>query len=186
MTNLPDLRFEHTLPYSRMGGRIGWTAHRVRIHINSFCTKHSPGCSTNVPYDPRPINLDPPKDANLCENCKNIVWEFGTEIEARRQVIRANRWVLMESILRQIPEELRDIILEFQYPKTVHPIDIMKRGWDSTLACIWRVDKFHTEEAADLKMDEEDERESIEWAQMDSMESDILFLGHHTSNKWLG
>ena len=56
MINLPDLKFEHTLPYHRMGGRIGWTAHRVRTHINSFCTTHLPRCSTDVRYDARPIN----------------------------------------------------------------------------------------------------------------------------------
>ena len=163
MVNLPDLRFEHTVPYKKMGGRIGWTAHRVRSHINSFCTKHSPGCSTDVRYDARPINCQPAEDASLCINCKNTVWEFGTTIELRRQINRANRWDLMAKILRHIPEELRDIILDFQFAQTAHPIDIMKWGWDSIPACTWRVDKFHEEEAMDLWRDEESDRETIEW-----------------------
>ena len=163
MINLPDLKFEHTLPYHRMGGRIGWTAHRVRTHINSFCTKHSPGCSTDVRYDVRPLKCQPAEDASLCNNCKNTVWEFGTAVECRRQANRANRWDVMKKILRHIPEELRHIILDYQFAKTTHPLDIMRGGWDSTPACFWRVKKFHDEEAGDLYQDERDSRESIEW-----------------------
>ena len=32
MINLPNLKFEHSDPYNKMGGRIGWTAHRVVLH----------------------------------------------------------------------------------------------------------------------------------------------------------
>ena len=71
----------------------------------------------------------------------------------------------MAKILRHIPEELRDIILDFQFAQTTHPIDIMQRGWDSTPACTWRVDKFHDEEASDLYRDEQSDRETIEWTE---------------------
>ena len=179
MINLPDLRFDHTLPYHRMGGRIGWTAHRVRTHINSFCTKHSPGCSTDVRYDARPINCQPAEDASLCTNCRNTVWVFGTAVEFRRQTNRANRWVLMAKILNQLPEELRHIILDVQFTKTTHPVVIMKRGLDSTPACFWGVKKSHEQEACDLYQDEEDSRESIEWIEEEGRKIEIQYLTYN-------
>ena len=163
MINLPNLKFEHTVPYKKMGGRIGWTAHRVRSHINSFCTKHSPGCSTEVHYDARPINCQPAEDASLCINCKNTIWEFGQVVEFKRQIIRETRWELMAKIVKQIPEELRLIIIDYQFAETTHPVDIMKWGWDSIPACRWRVDKYHEEEKEDLLIDEVNDRETIQW-----------------------
>ena len=71
----------------------------------------------------------------------------------------------MEKILTHIPEELRQIILDYQSSKTTHPVDIMKWGWDSIPACAWRVSKFHDEEPMDLWRDEESSREAIEWTE---------------------
>ena len=163
MTHLPDLTFEHHVPYSRMGGQIGWTAHRLRTHINSFCNKHAPGCSTDVRYDARPINCQPAGNASLCINCKNTIWGFGTSIESKRQTDRAHKWLIMRKVLTDIPEEIRNIILDYQFSKTTHPVDIMKWGWDSIPACAWHVDKFQAEEAMDLWRDEESSHEAIEW-----------------------
>ena len=141
MDHLPDLDFECTVPYSRMQGRIGWTAHKVRSHINSFCCKHSDRCSTDAVYDTRPFNCYPHEDAALCMNCKNTVWGFGTEVEARRQAIRAGRVRLVALIIAHIPKEVRDIIIKYQFPKQVSSYELMSRGWCSTPACIWRVKK---------------------------------------------
>ena len=105
-----------------------------------------------------------------------MVWDFGTVREARRQAIRTNRGCLMKSMLGQIPDELRKIILDFQYSKSTNPYEIMKTGWDSIPACRWRVNKFHAEEADDLIQDEEHMRESIEWAEEDGRQIEILWL----------
>ena len=156
--NLPNLGHEHTLPYARMGKRIGWTAHRVRTHIAHFCTKHTTGCSTEVQLDQSP-NPDP--NATLCINCKNTVWNMGAAIEHERQTQRTNTRAIMEHIFHHIPEELRTIILDYQFEQNPQPIKIMQLGWDSDKACNWRVDKFHDQAALELYECEKDYRESI-------------------------
>ena len=73
----------------------------------------------------------------------------------------------------------RHSILDFQFTRTTHPVDIMKSGWDSIPACIWRVEKFHDEEAMDLYQDEEDCRESIEWTEEEGRQIEINHLTYN-------
>ena len=82
----------------------------------------------------------------------------------------------MKRVLGQMPEEVRKIILDFQYSKSTHPYDIMKTGWDTVQACRWRVNKFYTEEAGNLIQEEKDNREWMEWTEQHGREIGILSL----------
>ena len=96
--------------------------------------------------------------------------------EARRLAIRTDRGCLMERLLSQIPEELRNMSLDFQYSKSTNLYEIMKTGWDTTQACRWRVSKFYTEETDNLIQDEKDNREWMEWTEQRGREIGILRL----------
>ena len=175
-SNLPDLGFEHCVPYQKMAGRIGWTEHRVRTHINMFCTKRAQGCSDNVPVRTAPASAQPGEDDKLCTTCKNTVWNLGMPHETRRLAIRANRGQLIKRLMPQIPEELRDIILEFQFTKLTNPYHVMQHGWDITLACVWRVEKFHTEEKQNIINDEKESRDWFEYMEGHGRQLTILSL----------
>ena len=156
--DLPNLRFDQCVPYSKMQGRIGWTAHRVSTHINMFCTKQSKGCSNDVPISTTPASGQPGGDERLCTKCKNKVYNYGMPHENRRLAIRRHREQLIKRLMPQLPEELRDIILEYQYTKATNHLHVLQTGWDSTLACQWRVKKFFTEEKHHIINDEKDSR----------------------------
>ena len=163
LSDLPNLRFEHCVPYKKMQGRIGWTAHRVGTHINMFCTKRAKGCSDDVPVSTTPASAQPGEDDRLCITCKNKVFNLGMPQENRRLAIREHRGQLIKRLMPQIPEELRDIILEFQFTKMTNPYHVMQTGWDTTLACQWRVKKFYTEEKQSIINDEKESREWFEY-----------------------
>ena len=158
LRNLPDLSFEHCVPYNKMKGRIGWTAHRVSTHINVFCTKRSHDCSDDVPVSTTPASGQPREEDRLCRTCKNKVFTLGLPHEHRRLAIREYREQLVKQLMPQIPEELRDIIVQFQFTKTTNPLHVLQTGWETIDACIWRVDKFYTEEKQNIINNERDSR----------------------------
>ena len=84
----------------------------------------------------------------------------------------------MERLLSQIPEELRNIILDFQYNKSTNPYNIMREGWDTVPACRWRVSKFYAEEVGNLIHDEKENREWLEWIEQQGREITILRLAY--------
>ena len=157
--DLPNLTFEQCVPYSKMQGRIGRTAHRVSTHINMFCTKRARGCSTEVPISQTPLGGQPGEDDRLCTNCKNKVYKYGMPNENRRLAIKRHRARLIKRLMPQLPEKLHDIILEYQYTKATNQLHVMQTGWDTTLACRWRVKKFYTKEEQQLIKDEQDSRD---------------------------
>ena len=96
--------------------------------------------------------------------------------ETRRLAIRANRGQLIKRLMPQIPEELRDIILEFQFPKLINPYNIMQTGWDTTLVCAWRVERFHTEEKNNIISDEKEHREWFEYMEQHGRQLTVYAL----------
>ena len=90
-----------------------------------------------------------------------MVWKLDTEAEQRRQAIHASRERLPGLIMACIPWDLRYRIMEYQFPQKTNPSTTMKMGWCSIPACRWRPKKWHADEAAELKHDEEEDRESM-------------------------
>ena len=158
--DLPNLRFDQCVPYSKMQGRIGWTAHRVSTHINMFCTKRSTGCSTDVPTTDTTASGRPGKADRLCNNCKTKVYKYGMPNERHRLKIRGHRSKLFKRLMPQLPDELRDIILEYQFPIATNHLSVMQFGWDTIRACNWRVKKFYNYEKQQIT---KDEKESRDW-----------------------
>ena len=145
-----------------------------------FCTKHSTSCSNDVPFSIAPASAQilqsSQQDAKLGTTCKNIVWNFGMPHETCRLAIRANRGQLIKRLMPQIPEELRDIILEFQFHKLINPYNIMQTGWDTTLVCAWRVERFHTEEKNNIISDEKEHREWFEYMEQHGRQLTVYAL----------
>ena len=163
LSDLPNLKHEQCVPYSRLKGRIGWSAHRVSTHINMFCTKRSRGCSNDVQVTTTPANRQPSDEDTLCRACKNKVFILGLPHEHRRLAIRQHTVQLIERLIPQLPEELNDIIAEFMFTKKTNPLHVMQTGCDTLKACQWRSDKYFAAEKRSIIKDEKDSRDWFEY-----------------------